>query len=47
METNCEYISYESTGYFSKMMTDYVKGDEKLKVHVTSDGQILKVKDKQ
>lgn len=31
METNCEYISYESTGYFSKMMLDYVKGDEKLK----------------
>ena len=31
METNCEYISYESTGYFSKMMIDYVKGDEKLK----------------
>jgi bacillithiol biosynthesis cysteine-adding enzyme BshC len=30
METNCEYISYESTGYFSKMMIDYVKGDEKL-----------------
>jgi len=31
METNCEYISYESTGYFSKMMIDYVKADEKLK----------------
>lgn len=31
METNCEYVSYESTGYFSKMMIDYVKGDEKLK----------------
>ncbi|WP_018612798.1 bacillithiol biosynthesis cysteine-adding enzyme BshC [Segetibacter koreensis] len=31
METNCEYISYESTGYFSKMMIDYVKGDEKLR----------------
>jgi len=31
METNCEYISYESTGYFSKMMIDYVKRDEKLK----------------
>ncbi|MGI8636797.1 MAG: bacillithiol biosynthesis protein BshC, partial [Segetibacter sp.] len=31
METTCEYISYESTGYFSKMMIDYVNGDEKLK----------------
>ena len=31
MGTNCQYISYESTGYFSKMMIDYVKGDEKLK----------------
>jgi len=31
METNCEYISYGSTGYFSKMMIDYVSGDEKLK----------------
>lgn len=31
METDCEFISYESTGYFSKMMIDYVKGDEKLK----------------
>ncbi|HKG68246.1 MAG TPA: bacillithiol biosynthesis BshC, partial [Segetibacter sp.] len=31
METTCEYISYESTGYFSKMIIDYIKGDEKLK----------------
>jgi bacillithiol biosynthesis cysteine-adding enzyme BshC len=31
MEASCENISYESTGYFSKMMTDYVMGDEKLK----------------
>lgn len=30
METNCEYISYESTCYFSKMMLDYVRGDEQL-----------------
>ncbi|HEX8278355.1 MAG TPA: bacillithiol biosynthesis BshC, partial [Segetibacter sp.] len=30
METNCEYISYDSTGYFSRMMIDYVKADEKL-----------------
>jgi bacillithiol biosynthesis cysteine-adding enzyme BshC len=42
MEASCEYISYESTGYFSKMMTDYVRGDEKLepfyKHRVTLDG---------
>src|SRR5438105_2676619 len=31
METNCEYISYDSTGYFSKLMVDYVKEDEKLR----------------
>src|SRR6478672_8262481 len=31
MEATCEFISYESTGYFSKMMIDYVNGDEKLK----------------
>jgi bacillithiol biosynthesis cysteine-adding enzyme BshC len=42
METDCQYISYESTAYFSKMMIDYVKGDEKLKPFynypVTLDG---------
>ena len=31
METNCEYFSYESTGYFSGMMIDYLNNDEKLK----------------
>ncbi len=31
METNCEYLPYERTGYFSKMILDYLKGDEKLK----------------
>ncbi len=31
METNCEYLPYEQTGYFSKMILDYLKGDEKLK----------------
>lgn len=30
METHCEYISYESTGYFSKLVLDYIKADEKL-----------------
>src|SRR3954471_3709885 len=30
MEIDCQYISYESTGQFSKMMTDYVNGNEKL-----------------
>jgi bacillithiol biosynthesis cysteine-adding enzyme BshC len=30
MEINCDYISYESTGSFSKIMLDYVSGDEKL-----------------
>ncbi len=29
--SDCQYISYESTGYFSKMMIDYVNVDEKLK----------------
>lgn len=33
--SDCEYISYESTGYFSKMMIDYVKGDEKLQPFYT------------
>jgi bacillithiol synthase len=31
MEPNCEYITYEKTGYFSKLVLDYLKGDEKLK----------------
>lgn len=31
METDCEYISYDATGYFSRIMTDYVNSDEKLK----------------
>ncbi|HEX8460491.1 MAG TPA: bacillithiol biosynthesis BshC, partial [Segetibacter sp.] len=30
MEINCDYISYESTGSFSKIMLDYVNGDQKL-----------------
>jgi bacillithiol synthase len=31
MEPNCEYIAYEKTGYFSKLVLDYLEGDEKLK----------------
>lgn len=31
METNCEYISYESTGYFSKLVVDYINSDGKLR----------------
>jgi bacillithiol synthase len=31
MEANCEYIAYEKTGYFSKLVLDYLDGDEKLK----------------
>ncbi len=30
METNCEYIPYEQTGFFSKIILDYLQGDEKL-----------------
>ena len=33
--SDCEYISYESTGFFSKMMIDYVNGDEKLQSFYT------------
>lgn len=31
MHTHCEYTSYESTGHFSRIMLDYISGDEKLK----------------
>jgi uncharacterized protein YllA (UPF0747 family) len=31
METHCEFIGYESTGYFSKLMIDYLNEDERLK----------------
>jgi len=30
METNCEYIPYEQTGFFPKIILDYLQGDEKL-----------------
>lgn len=35
METDCEYISYEGTGFFSNIMIDYVKGEEKLQPFYT------------
>jgi bacillithiol biosynthesis cysteine-adding enzyme BshC len=42
METNCEYIPYEQTGFFSKIILDYLQGDEKLqpfyKYSVSVDG---------
>jgi uncharacterized protein YllA (UPF0747 family) len=31
MESNCHYITYEKTGYFSKVVSDYLSGDEQLK----------------
>ena len=31
MESNCLYIPYEKTGYFSKVVSDYLSGDEQLK----------------
>ena len=31
MECKPDYLSYEQTGYFSKIITDYLKGEEKLK----------------
>ncbi len=33
--SDCEYIRYESTGFFSHMMIDYVKGEEKLQPFYT------------
>lgn len=30
METNCEYIPYGQTGFFSQIILDYLQGDEKL-----------------
>ncbi len=30
METHCSYISYNKTGYFSKLVTDYLSGDSQL-----------------
>ena len=42
METNCEYIPYGQTGYFSKIILDYLQGDENLepfyKYPVSVDG---------
>ncbi len=42
METNCEYIPYEQTGFFPKIILDYLQGDEKLqpfyKYPVSIDG---------
>ncbi len=31
MESNCLYIPYEKTGYFSKVVSDYLSGNEQLK----------------
>lgn len=31
MESSCQYISFESTGYFSKLVADYLNGSELLK----------------
>lgn len=31
MESNCHYIPYEKTGYFSKVVSDYLSGNEQLK----------------
>ena len=31
MDTNCQYISYQQTGFFSKMVIDYLQQDEKIK----------------
>lgn len=30
MQSNCTYLSYQQTGYFSKLVTDYITGDKKL-----------------
>lgn len=30
MDTNCQRLSYKSTGFFSKMVNDYVEGNEQL-----------------
>lgn len=35
MESNCHYIPYERTGYFSKLVTDYLNGNEQLKPFYT------------
>ncbi len=31
MDTNCQYIPYQHTGYFSKMVIDYLQQDEKIR----------------
>ena len=42
MNTNCQYIPYQHTGYFSRMVADYLQQDEKIqpfyKHPVTIDG---------
>lgn len=35
MQTNCTYIPYKSTGYFSKLVLDYLEGKDELKEFYT------------
>ncbi len=42
METHCSYISYQQTGYFSKLVIDYINNDPQLQpfynFHATTEG---------
>ena len=45
METHCSYISYRQTGYFSKLITDYLDNNEQLKFFYNYPSTIEGLKD--
>ncbi|MFZ1799678.1 MAG: bacillithiol biosynthesis BshC, partial [Chitinophagaceae bacterium] len=45
MQVTCEHISYESTGFFSKLITDYLEGNEKLRAFYTHTPNLAGVED--
>ncbi len=45
METHCSYISYKQTGYFSKLITDYLDNNEQLKNFYNFQPTITSLKD--
>jgi len=44
MQTNCEYLSYQQTGYFSKLVTDYLQAHKNLSQFYTHPVSIEGIK---
>lgn len=45
MQVTCEHISYESTGFFSTLITDYLEGNEKLRAFYSHTPNLAGVED--